>query len=72
MLRSTIESHPDYENLRYGVKNMKELADYINANKNDADEINRILAIQDKLIGWPEVFIPLCTFHLSENVPRET
>jgi hypothetical protein len=53
ILKNTVESHPDRKNLEDALQNMKELTDYINANKNDDIEINKILAIQDRIINWP-------------------
>jgi len=58
MLKHTVEGHPDYANLQKAIINMKELADYINANKNDADEINKILAIQDRLLTSQSLVVP--------------
>ncbi len=55
MLKNTVPSHHDHQNLQYGYKNVKELADYINTNKNDADEIQKVIGIQEKLINWPAV-----------------
>eukprot|EP00027_Filamoeba_sp_ATCC50430_P015669 CAMPEP_0168566246 /NCGR_PEP_ID=MMETSP0413-20121227/14312_1 /TAXON_ID=136452 /ORGANISM="Filamoeba nolandi, Strain NC-AS-23-1" /LENGTH=847 /DNA_ID=CAMNT_0008598243 /DNA_START=54 /DNA_END=2597 /DNA_ORIENTATION=- len=53
LLKHTVSAHPDFNNLHSALRTMKELADYINANKNDADEINKILALQDRLLNWP-------------------
>jgi hypothetical protein len=39
---------------------MKELTDYINANKNDADEINKILQLQNRIVNWnPVIFLSI-------------
>lgn len=61
MYRNTVSTHQDFENLEEALTSMKELAEYINENKNDADEINKILSIQNRLINWPAVlFILTC------------
>lgn len=32
---------------------MKELTDYLNANKSDADEVKKVLMIEDRLVQLP-------------------
>eukprot|EP01117_Protostelium_nocturnum_P006478 TRINITY_DN2334_c0_g1_i1.p1 TRINITY_DN2334_c0_g1~~TRINITY_DN2334_c0_g1_i1.p1 ORF type:complete len:1143 (-),score=430.50 TRINITY_DN2334_c0_g1_i1:283-3711(-) len=53
LLKNTEKTDPDFNNLSAALEMIKELADYINANKHDTDEINRLLAIQDRVSGWP-------------------
>eukprot|EP01113_Clastostelium_recurvatum_P033801 TRINITY_DN4510_c1_g1_i2.p1 TRINITY_DN4510_c1_g1~~TRINITY_DN4510_c1_g1_i2.p1 ORF type:complete len:1156 (-),score=386.35 TRINITY_DN4510_c1_g1_i2:12-3479(-) len=54
LLRYTDNNHPDFNGLCEALSFIKELADYINSNKSDAENINRILAIQDILTDYPE------------------
>jgi len=53
MLSHTKAPHFDHENIQAALQNMKLLGDYINARKHDADEINKILEIQNKIVNWP-------------------
>lgn len=46
---------------------MKELTDYLNANKSDADEIKKVLMIEDRFVQLPHAVST--TFKDSEN-PR--
>lgn len=62
LLKNTVPQHPDYENIKAALQQIKELADYINIRKQDSEEINKILAIQQKIIGWPAVRISLPHF----------
>jgi hypothetical protein len=56
LIKNTVSGHPDEKNLQDALQNIKELADYINANKHNSDEVTKILAIQNQLIGWPQVY----------------
>jgi hypothetical protein len=42
--------------LRNALSFIKDLADFINSNKSDADNINKILVIQEGLLNTPEEF----------------
>jgi hypothetical protein len=53
MLKYTPPSHRDHENLKKALENMAELANYINTHKNTADNITKLLQIQDRIINWP-------------------
>ena len=53
MLKHTSSGHSDYTNLQGALQQMKELADYINLRKHDADETNKILSIQERITNWP-------------------
>jgi hypothetical protein len=55
MLKYTVEGHPDASNLQVALKIVRELADFINASKDDADEHNRLNLIQERITGAPQV-----------------
>ncbi|KAH3744273.1 Guanine exchange factor for Rac 30 [Pelomyxa schiedti] len=53
VLRATPKAHPDYQNLEEALNFIKELADYINENKADADSIAELCEIQTRLLDFP-------------------
>lgn len=52
MLKSTPTAHPDFAPLTDALKFIKELADFINDNKHDAEAVEQLCAVQVKLIGF--------------------
>lgn len=56
LLKYTVPGHSDYENLQAALIIMKDLADYIDANKNDADEVTKISDLQQRIYGAPNGF----------------
>jgi type II secretory pathway component PulM len=56
LLKYTSPSHVDFNNLSNALAFIKDLADFINSNKSDADNINKILSIQEALLDLPDDF----------------
>ncbi|KAH3744719.1 Guanine exchange factor for Rac 30 [Pelomyxa schiedti] len=52
MLKSTPSTHPDHAPLSGALATIKELADFINENKHDADTIAELCNIQAKFVGY--------------------
>jgi hypothetical protein len=55
LVENTYMDHADYENLKLSLAKMKEVAEYVNEKKREAENINEVLTIQDKLEGEFEV-----------------
>ncbi|KAH3767506.1 Guanine exchange factor for Rac 30 [Pelomyxa schiedti] len=53
MLRSTPKAHPDHSLLSGALNFIRELADYINENKHDAESVAQLCDIQAKWIDYP-------------------
>eukprot|EP00026_Physarum_polycephalum_P001095 Phypoly_transcript_01096.p1 GENE.Phypoly_transcript_01096~~Phypoly_transcript_01096.p1 ORF type:complete len:1113 (-),score=285.59 Phypoly_transcript_01096:143-3481(-) len=56
LLKYTNPTHQDFNNLSNALSFIKDLADFINSNKSDADNINKILGIQEHLTNTPDEF----------------
>ncbi|PRP79094.1 hypothetical protein PROFUN_13156 [Planoprotostelium fungivorum] len=54
LLKNTHKEDHDHIKLSQALETIKDLAEYINHNKSDTDEINRLLQIKEKISGWPE------------------
>jgi hypothetical protein len=57
LLKNTVKGHPDYLNLLKAVEIMKDLADCINANKGEYDEVTKLSSIEAKFTGWDKVWL---------------
>jgi hypothetical protein len=55
LLRVTPSTHPDHEDLGHAHDAARELADYINRNKSDADTLNQIYAIKEQIEGYDDL-----------------
>lgn len=53
LLKYTQPTHMDFNNLSNALAFIKELADYINTNKSDADNINKILTVAEGILDIP-------------------
>eukprot|EP01133_Synstelium_polycarpum_P011983 gene11983-13990_t len=51
LFKFTSETHPDYENLSIALKKMKDVAEYVNERKREAENLNQVLTIQKSLTG---------------------
>jgi hypothetical protein len=52
-----VKGHNDYKPLQEALVFMKDLADYINTNKTDSDEANKVANVEERLINWSKVFL---------------
>lgn len=48
MLRNTPKAHPDHDALQNALEFVRELADYINDHKHDADNVKDLFEIENK------------------------
>jgi hypothetical protein len=55
LLKYTTPKHADYEGLSKALQKMKDVADYVNERKREAENLTQVLAIQGKLTGKFEV-----------------
>lgn len=55
LLKYTANTHADYAKLAVALKKMKNVADYVNERKREAENLTQVLAIQSKLTGKFEV-----------------
>eukprot|EP01105_Mastigella_eilhardi_P002309 TRINITY_DN1282_c1_g1_i14.p1 TRINITY_DN1282_c1_g1~~TRINITY_DN1282_c1_g1_i14.p1 ORF type:complete len:480 (-),score=135.88 TRINITY_DN1282_c1_g1_i14:2355-3794(-) len=65
LLKNTPASHPDEEPLRQALKEMQELADYVNSRKQEADNAADLAKLQAKFSGYtgaPLELNPRCKF----------
>ena len=51
LLKNTPDSHVDYNDLKAAHEKTKEVADYVNEKKREAENINQVVEIQEKLSG---------------------
>ncbi|KAK5582495.1 hypothetical protein RB653_004080 [Dictyostelium firmibasis] len=51
LLKNTKESHPDHQDLSLALKKMKDVAEYVNEKKREAENLNQVLTIQSSLTG---------------------
>lgn len=54
MLKSTDASDEDHEKLTEALERVKELADYINANKSNADAIKELMDLTGRIVNLPK------------------
>jgi RhoGEF domain len=55
LVKHTPPKHADHANLAKALKKMKDVADYVNERKREAENLTQVLAIQSKLTGKFEV-----------------
>ena len=66
LVESTHPNHPDYQNLQSAVKRIREVADYVNNKKAEAENVKAVLQLQDKLVSdTNEAFIKVFFFSFS-------
>ena len=74
LLKSTPETHPDYENLCQALHKIEEVVDYINERKRLAENLQKILEVQNLIdVGedlqvrdhWFTLVITYVIFHLT-------
>ncbi|EFA77564.1 pleckstrin domain-containing protein [Heterostelium album PN500] len=51
LVKFTSDDHPDYDNLSVALKKMKDVAEYVNEKKREAENLNQVLNIQHSLVG---------------------
>ncbi|KYQ90529.1 pleckstrin (PH) domain-containing protein [Tieghemostelium lacteum] len=51
LMKHTQETHTDYNDLTLALKKMKEVAEYVNEKKREAENLNQVLMIQNSLSG---------------------
>ncbi|EGC36722.1 hypothetical protein DICPUDRAFT_46997 [Dictyostelium purpureum] len=51
LLKNTKETHTDYNDLSIALKKMKDVAEYVNEKKREAENLNQVLNIQSSLTG---------------------
>ncbi|KAF2076978.1 hypothetical protein CYY_001687 [Polysphondylium violaceum] len=51
LYKNTSESHPDHIDLTNALKKMKDVAEYVNEKKREAENLNQVLMIQSNLTG---------------------
>jgi len=49
--KHTDEEHADFENLSKALQKMKEVADYVNERKREAENLSKVYIIMKKLTG---------------------
>jgi len=54
LIKHTRPSHPDYEPLKVALKDMSDLADYIDECKSAYNESKHIVDLQKRIIGFPK------------------
>ena len=55
LLKKTPEDHADFLDLKAAVEKTKEVADYVNEKKREAENLNKVVAVQEKLGGKIEL-----------------
>lgn len=50
LVRETDLAHIDYEDLTRALSKMKDVADYVNEKKREAENINEVFSIQEQII----------------------
>jgi hypothetical protein len=53
LLKNTWPEHRDYKNIKQAVKTMREIASLVNEKKRESENIERVLAIEAKIDGFP-------------------
>merc|ERR1712137_666148 len=51
LLKNTPVTHADYQDLKASVEKTKEVADYVNEKKREAENLNQVVEVQEKLAG---------------------
>ena len=51
LLKNTPEDHLDYSDIKASVVKTKEIADYVNEKKREAENLNQVVAIQELMLG---------------------
>jgi hypothetical protein len=64
--KNTWETHPDFDSISEGLTNVQIIAKSINESKKKAENMNKIISIQEALEGY-KVFIS-CTFYNFQNL----
>jgi len=61
LLKNTPPTHPGYKALTEALKKVKEIADFVNEAKREAENMQQVLSIQDSLSG--KRFLPIIEAH---------
>jgi len=61
LLKNTPQSHPGYKALTEALRKVKEIADFVNEAKREAENMQQVLSIQDSLSG--KRFMPIIEAH---------
>jgi RhoGEF domain/PH domain len=51
MFKFTDRQHPDYESLQTALAKMRDIADYVNERKREAENLNQVLRVQSRITG---------------------
>eukprot|EP00007_Cunea_sp_BSH-02190019_P000655 CAMPEP_0174243510 /NCGR_PEP_ID=MMETSP0417-20130205/31933_1 /TAXON_ID=242541 /ORGANISM="Mayorella sp, Strain BSH-02190019" /LENGTH=1204 /DNA_ID=CAMNT_0015323043 /DNA_START=60 /DNA_END=3670 /DNA_ORIENTATION=- len=51
MFKFTDRTHPDYESLQTALAKMRDIADYVNERKREAENLNQVLRVQSRIAG---------------------
>lgn len=62
LLRHTESKHPDHDDLVQALKEMRQVADYINEKKREAEALNLVVRIQERIQNLVRAF-PHCPPH---------
>ena len=54
-MKHTAEDHPDYKNIGDAVRDITAIAEFVNQKKQEADNLNRLINLQQQIQNVPEV-----------------
>lgn len=60
LLRHTESGHPDHADLVQALKDMRQVADYINEKKREAEALNLVVRIQERIHNLVQYHSPSC------------
>lgn len=65
LVKHTEPDHSDYKNLQQAVSHITSIAEFVNHKKQEADNLGRLLIIQQHIHGLTEVCFSLCVFNCA-------
>ena len=71
LVENTIEGHSDYNALKESLRDMKQLAEYIEGKKAEAESVYEVISVQDKLMGKFDNIVAPGRAYKTEGTVRE-